>query len=46
MPDVGASIRLPQPSRRDAVLPIPSYDQWWNNQIKSRVLNQIPKSEK
>jgi hypothetical protein len=29
-----------------AVLPIKSYDDWWKNQIKSRVRNQIRKSEK
>ncbi len=29
-----------------AVLPITSYDHWWNHQIKSRVRNQIRKSEK
>jgi hypothetical protein len=29
-----------------AVLPIQNYDHWWKNQIKSRVRNQIRKSEK
>ena len=29
-----------------ALLPIQSYDHWWNHQIKSRVRNQIRKSEK
>jgi len=29
-----------------AVLPITSYQDWWNNKIKSRVRNQIRKSEK
>jgi hypothetical protein len=29
-----------------AVLPITSYDHWWNNQIKSRVRSLIRKSEK
>jgi hypothetical protein len=29
-----------------AVLPIKSYDHWWNNQIKSRLRNQIRKAEK
>ncbi len=29
-----------------AVLPITSYDHWWNQQIKSRVRSQIRKSEK
>jgi hypothetical protein len=29
-----------------AVLPIKSYDHWWNNQIKSRTRNQIRKAEK
>lgn len=29
-----------------AVLPIPSYEHWWNQQIKSRVRNQIRKAEK
>ena len=29
-----------------AVLPIRSYEHWWNHQIKSRVRNQIRKSEK
>ena len=29
-----------------AVLPITSYDHWWNNQIKSRVRNLIRKAEK
>jgi len=29
-----------------AVLPVTSYDNWWNKQIKSRVRSQIRKSEK
>lgn len=29
-----------------AVLPITSYDHWWNDQIKSRVRSQIRKAEK
>jgi hypothetical protein len=29
-----------------AVLPVKSYDHWWNTQIKSRVRSQIRKSEK
>lgn len=29
-----------------AVLPIKSYDHWWNRQIKSRMRNQIRKAEK
>jgi hypothetical protein len=29
-----------------AVLPVKSYEHWWNNQIKSRVRSQIRKSEK
>ena len=29
-----------------AVLPIKSYDHWWNHQIKSRIRNQIRKAEK
>jgi hypothetical protein len=29
-----------------AALPIKSYDDWWNHQIKSRVRNQIRKAEK
>jgi hypothetical protein len=29
-----------------AVLPISSYENWWRNQIKSRVRNQIRKAEK
>jgi hypothetical protein len=29
-----------------AVLPVETYDRWWNQQIKSRVRNQIRKSQK
>lgn len=29
-----------------AVLPVKSFDNWWNNQIKSRIRNLIRKSEK
>lgn len=35
-----------QESQDIAVLPVKSYDYWWNTQIKSRVRSQIRKSEK
>ncbi len=45
-PDVEPRYKFHQESEEIAVLPIKSFDHWWNNQIKSRVRNLIRKSEK
>jgi len=46
MPDVHAREGLHTEWEEIAVLPIQSYDHWWNKQIKSRVRSQIRKAEK
>lgn len=46
MPDVTSIHPYYRESEDIAVLPITSYDHWWNEQIKSRVRNLIRKSEK
>lgn len=46
MPDVKAREGLHTEWEDIAVLPIVSYDHWWNKQIKSRVRSQIRKAEK
>ena len=46
MPDVQPGIRTTPEWEEIAVLPIQSYEHWWNHQIKSRVRNQIRKAEK
>ena len=46
IPDVGARYPYRTEWEEIAVLQIQSYDQWWKNQIKSRVRNQIRKAEK
>lgn len=46
MPDVAPRHAYHTEFVEIAVLPIKSYDDWWKNQIKSRVRNQIRKSEK
>lgn len=46
MPDVDAREGLYTEWEDIAVLPIRSYDHWWNKQIKSRVRSQIRKAEK
>jgi hypothetical protein len=46
MPDVQPKFPFHLEWEDIAVLPISSYDNWWNSQIKSRVRNQIRKSEK
>jgi len=46
LPDVQPRYHYPMEWEELAVLPIRSYDHWWNNQIKSRVRNLIRKSEK
>jgi hypothetical protein len=46
MPDTTARHPFHTEWEEIAVLPIQSYDHWWKNQIKSRVRNQIRKSEK
>lgn len=46
MPDVAPRHPYHTEFEEIAVLPIHGYDHWWKNQIKSRVRNQIRKSEK
>lgn len=46
MPDVAPRHPYHTEFTEIAVLPIQGYDHWWKNQIKSRVRNQIRKSEK
>ncbi|MBK8185452.1 MAG: hypothetical protein IPK63_22125 [Candidatus Competibacteraceae bacterium] len=46
MPDVEPKYPYHQEWEEIAVLPITSYDHWWNHQIKSRVRNLIRKTEK
>jgi len=46
LPDVQPRYTFPMEWEELAVLPIQSYDHWWNNQIKSRVRNLVRKSEK
>jgi hypothetical protein len=46
MPDVEPHHSYHTEFEEIAVLPIQSYEHWWKNQIKSRVRNQIRKSEK
>jgi hypothetical protein len=46
MPDVTPRYPYPCEGVDIAVLPITSYDHWWNDQIKSRVRNLIRKAEK
>src|SRR5947207_5329324 len=45
-PDVTPRYAFHQEWEEIAVLPVRSYDDWWNHQIKSRVRNQIRKAEK
>jgi hypothetical protein len=46
MPNVEPKYPYHQEWEDIAVLPVTSYDHWWNQQIKSRVRNNIRKSEK
>jgi hypothetical protein len=46
LPDVHPKYSFPMELEEIAVLPIQSYDHWWNHQIKSRIRNLIRKSEK
>jgi hypothetical protein len=46
LPDIEPKYPFYQEWEDIAVLPVKSYDHWWNNQIKSRVRSQIRKSEK
>ncbi len=46
LPDVDPKYPFYVELEEIAVLPIKSYDHWWNHQIKSRVRNLIRKSEK
>jgi hypothetical protein len=46
LPDTAPKYRFHQEWEEIAVLPVRSYDDWWNHQIKSRVRNQIRKAEK
>lgn len=46
MPDVEPKHSFHQEREEIAVLPITSYDHWWNHQIKSRVRNLVRKAEK
>ena len=46
MPEVEARHTFHTEWEEIAVLPVQSYDHWWKDQIKSRVRNQIRKSEK
>lgn len=46
VPDVEPKYPFPIEWEEIAVLPVTSYDHWWNNQIKSRVRNQIRKARK
>ena len=46
MPDVLPQHLFHQEWEEIAVLPVTSYDHWWNHQIKSRVRNLIRKAEK
>lgn len=46
MPDVESKYSYHQEWEEIAVLPVTSYDHWWNHQIKSRVRNLIRKTEK
>jgi hypothetical protein len=46
LPDIVPRYRFHQESEQIAVLPIQSYDHWFNHQIKSRVRSLIRKGEK
>lgn len=46
MPDIEPKYSYHQEWEEIAVLPVTSYDHWWNYQIKSRVRNLIRKTEK
>ncbi len=46
VPDVEPRYTFHRESEELAVLPIKSFDDWWNHQLKSRVRNLIRKSEK
>lgn len=46
MPESGPIHDLPFEREEIAVLPITSYDDWWNHRIKSRTRNLIRKAEK
>jgi hypothetical protein len=46
MPDVEPKFPYHLEWEENAVLPVTTYDHWWNSQIKSRVRNQNRKSEK
>jgi len=46
LPELEPKYLYPMEWEELAVLPIEDYQHWWNNQIKSRVRNQIRKSEK
>ena len=45
-PEATPKYAYPMEWEQIALLPLQSYDHWWNHQIKSRVRNQIRKSEK
>lgn len=45
-PDLEKRYKFPVEWEEIAILPVKSYDHWWNQQIKSRVRNLIRKSEK
>ncbi len=46
MPDIEPRHAFHTETTEIAVLPVSTYDHWWKEQIKSRVRNQIRKSEK
>lgn len=46
LPDIEPKYAFPIEWEEIAVLPIKSYDDWFNNQIKSRTRNQIRKADK
>jgi hypothetical protein len=46
LPDITPRYAFHQEWEEIAVLPVRSYEHWWNHQIKSRVRNQIRKAEK
>jgi len=46
LPDITPNYSYHQEWDEIAVLPVKSYEHWWNHQIKSRVRNQIRKAEK
>jgi hypothetical protein len=46
LPDLEPKHSFPMEWEEIAVLPVKSYEHWWNHQIKSRIRNLIRKSEK